>query len=513
MTPRFLLSLLLLGGSASGASGQVLPLSALPSLSPGTSAAENALWIENPLERRFQHARRVVVADIKGPAVIQMIHFAMPQSHFGKPIVKLNRDVLLKIYWDGEKAPSVNCPLVDFFCDPAGTREVVNTALVNKRRGVNAYFPMPFRKSARVELVYDGPVKPGDELWRIMPAYSYVLYLKVKKIAEDTGYFHAFWRQESLLMGKRDYLALQATGRGKFVGWNVTVRKPGTSGYAVDMNERFFIDGEKSPSIEFQGIEDSFGFSWGFPSSENSFPLTGYFPFFKGAAAYRFFVPDAICFQKSLRVAIGFGKNEHPMFREQFSLKGNEFQMSSVVYWYQQEPHAELPPMPPAAARRPAPEDRFWLHPEKLPTSAELKARKVKLYVLWGRPGKERMHAAGGFAADIKNSYAFDGWPLPVYHCRANEKEMEITVSVPRGARGILRMYMIDPDHFQGGRRQEVLVEGKHAATLENFSKGRWIECPVEAGSTRDGKVVILVRNKNPKSNAVISILEWIEKP
>jgi hypothetical protein len=84
-----------------------------------------------------------------------MIHFAMPQT------LKLNRDLLLRMYWDGEALPSVEAPLVDFFCDPAGLRESVNTALVNKRRGYNAYFPMPFRRSAKIELVYDGPVAPG----------------------------------------------------------------------------------------------------------------------------------------------------------------------------------------------------------------------------------------------------------------------------------------------------------------------------------------------------------------
>jgi hypothetical protein len=61
-----------------------------------------------------------------------MIHFAMPA------VLKLNRDLLLKMYWDGESEPSVDCPLVDFFCDPAGLREEVNTALVNKRLFPNA---------------------------------------------------------------------------------------------------------------------------------------------------------------------------------------------------------------------------------------------------------------------------------------------------------------------------------------------------------------------------------------
>ena len=72
---------------------------------------------------------------------------------------------------------------------------------------------MPFRRSAKIELVYDGPLEPGEKLWKIMPCYSYVMYRTEKKMAGDTGYFHASWRQEGLLLGKRDYVALEAKGR------------------------------------------------------------------------------------------------------------------------------------------------------------------------------------------------------------------------------------------------------------------------------------------------------------
>jgi len=339
----------------------------LARLRPGRTKTENALWIENPLSARFNSSKRVVVANLKGPTVITMIHFALPET------LKLNRDLLLRMYWDGETSPSVEVPLVDFFCDPAGLREQVNSALVNKRRGFNAYFPMPFRRSGKIELEYDGPVEPGAELWKIMPCYSYVNYRTAKSIPKDTGYFHASWRQEGLLLGQRDYVALEAAGRGKLVGWNVTVRRPGRDSYPVDENEKFYIDGEERPSVEYQGLEDSFGFSWGFPESESLFPLTGYFPFLKGAAAYRFFTQDAISFQKSLRVAIGFGVNEDPSFRRDFSKPGSTLQLSSTVYWYQSEPHAPLPAMAPAAQRAPAPEEPFWPDKEKLPSAEELK--------------------------------------------------------------------------------------------------------------------------------------------
>lgn len=511
MRNRLVVAAALLGGCAAAGAGD--RVDDLCRLSPGRTAAQNALWIENPMSGRFNSARRVVVADIPGPAEITMIHFALPQSHFGEPIRILGRDLLLRMYWDGEDSPSVDCPLVDFFCDPGGLREEVNTALVNKRRGFNAYFPMPFRKSGRVELVYDGPVEPGEALWRIMPCYSYVMYRTLDRVSEDAGYFHAYWRQEGLLLGSRDYRALDARGRGKFVGWNVTVRRPGRGGYPVDMNEKFYIDGDAEASIEFQGIEDSFGFSWGYPPTESQFPLTGYYPFLKGAVGYRFFVNDAIRFDRSLRVDVGFGKREDPMFHRQFSKVGNELQLSSTVYWYQTEPHAPQAPQPPAAERAPAPEDPFWPHTETLPSSDDYRRRGVRLQMLCGRPGKEVVFAEEGYDATAVKGYAFDGWPFPVYHCRAAEDDVRIDVTVPRGAKGMLRLHLIDPDSFQGGRKQSVTVDGAALGTVERFQGGRWIEHRPSEEATADGKLEVRVANARQGSNVVVSIVEWVEAP
>ena len=504
MALRTVIHILIITLAIAPVSGQISGLDNLARLMPGRTAAQNALWSENPLSARFNSSKRVVVAEIKGPAVITMIHFAMPS------VLKLNRDLLLKMYWDGESEPSVDCPLVDFFCDPAGLREEVNTALVNKRRGFNAYFPMPFRKSARIELVYDGPVEPGNELWRIMPCYSYVMYRTVDRIEQDLGYFHAHWRQEGLLLGKRDYVALKAKGKGKFVGWNVTVRQPGRAGYPVDENEKFYIDGEEAPSIEFQGIEDSFGFSWGYPETESMFPLTGYFPFLKGALGYRFFVNDAISFEKSLRVEIGFGENENPVFRREFSKLGNTLQLSSTVYWYQLEPHVPLPAMPPATERAPAPEEPFWPEKEKLPTTEDLKERGVRFLMLCGRPKREIIYAEEGFSATVITGYTFDGWGLPVYHCRAGDQELQIELTVPKKTRGTVRLFVIDPDNFEGGRKQTVRIADKSLGLIENFQEGRWLEQHFTPNESANGYILIQARNVQQNSNAVISIIEWI---
>jgi hypothetical protein len=341
------LCVVLSGGSPICA--QTSNLGSLDQLAEVHTKAENALWHENPLSAQFISSKTVVVADVKGPGEITMIHFALPNHG------KLNRDLLLRMYWDGEASPSVDVPLVDFFADPDGLQQRIDTALVNKDRGWNAYFPMPFRHSAKIELVYDGPLSPGKQLESLMPCYSYVLWNSLKKVPRDAGYFHASWHQEELLLGKQDYVALDTEGKGKFVGWNLTIhRSLDQSRYPVDENEKFYIDGEATPSVEFQGLEDSFGFSWGFPPKDNFFPLTGYFKYLNGAAAYRFFTQDAINFKKSLRVAIGFGVHENPRFRVDFSKPDSTLQISSTVYWYQSEPHKPLPPMPSASEREPA---------------------------------------------------------------------------------------------------------------------------------------------------------------
>ncbi|MCX8108529.1 MAG: DUF2961 domain-containing protein [Verrucomicrobiae bacterium] len=483
----------------------------LPSLTHGRVRAENALWIENKLSSRFNTSKSVVVANIKGPAVVTMIHFAMPQSHFAQPPKFLGRELLLRAFWDDEENPSVEVPLVDFFCDPNGLREEVNTALVNKRRGYNAYFLMPFKKSGKIELVYDGPIEPGDELWRIMPCYSYVMYRTMDDIPVDWGYFHASWRQETLLLGLKDYVALEAKGRGKFIGWNITMRLPGRDGYPVDQNEKFYIDGETEPSVEFQGIEDSFGFSWGFPPTESQFPLTGFYRFMKGAMGYRFFVHDAISFHDSLRVVIGFGVNEDPMFKREFSKRGNSLQFSSTVYWYQTEPHLPLPPIPSVEERAPAPEEPFWPDKETFPTEEELRARNVKLHLLCGHDKNEVLFAETGYGARFVRGYKWNGWGLPVSHCRADNEEVQIELTVPPGARGKLRLYVIDPDNFEGGRKQRVSVDG-HSVDLDNFVEGRWIEQHLGTNETGDGIVLIRATNMRKGSNAVISKVEWLNQ-
>jgi hypothetical protein len=472
-------------------------LESLYRLWPGQTKQVNALWPENPKQRQFGNGRStVVIADLKGPGVITMIHFAMPEK------MRLNRDTVLRIYWDGEKSPSVQAPLVDFFCDPNGVMERVDSALVNKKRGWNCYFPMPFAKSARVVLSTDNPRYPNG-LWAMNPCYSYVMYRSVKALPSDAGYFHALWRQQTVLLGKEDYRVVEANGRGHFIGWNATVRGVGApnAGYVVDENVKFYVDGEREPSIEWQGIEDSFGFSYGFPEQGNNFPYTGYQPYYNGAAAYRFTLNDRVSFRRSLRMTVGFGKNESPWFREVFSKPENPLQFSSVAYWYQKEPHVPFAPLPGNRERQPL---LFSASAQKYRDAHET------IVLRCGHRDGDEEYVERGWDFSLRHGYMYAGWPTPVNHCWADYNALAFDIICPRGVSGTLRMFIIDGDNFAGGRRQSIRVAGRLIGVYQDFQAGRWIEVPISPSDTAAGRIPVVMNNLKPHGNAVVSLVQFI---
>ncbi|MCX6088952.1 MAG: DUF2961 domain-containing protein, partial [Candidatus Atribacteria bacterium] len=114
------------------------------------------------------------------------------------------RKTILKMFWDGETQPSVEVPLGDFFgignCVPrifTSLLLTVNPGDPNLgTQGINSYFPMPFRKSARIELTNDSDI-PLDCIWYHI---NYQLYEELDQVA----YFHAQFRRECLTKIKEE---------------------------------------------------------------------------------------------------------------------------------------------------------------------------------------------------------------------------------------------------------------------------------------------------------------------
>ena len=62
--------------------------------------------------------------------------------------------MILRIYWDDQEQPSVECPVGDFFCSGWNRFAQVSSlaVCVNPGRAFNCYWEMPFRKAARITI-------------------------------------------------------------------------------------------------------------------------------------------------------------------------------------------------------------------------------------------------------------------------------------------------------------------------------------------------------------------------
>jgi len=460
---------------------------------------ENALWVENPKEVQFGENREVTVADLRGPGTIRMIHFAMPAT------LRAGREVVLRIWWDDERFPSVEAPLPDFFCSPNGELKVVNNAVINTNRGFNCYLPMPFRRRARLVVSNDDPhVAPGG-LWERSPCYFYVLWQREQELPPDAGCLHAIWRKEALLIGREPYLVFRARGQGKFVGWNVSVRMvhPNRSLLPVDLNENLYLDEGREPDLAFQGMEDSMGFSWGFPPEPSGFAYTGWQPVAGGYWAYRFFLADAISFDRFCKMTVAFGPTETG-FIQQFSTPESILELATMAYWYQREPHEVFTKLSEYRRRLPLPTSADWEQRQQQVAAMTERGILMDLYCGRDDPG----YVADGCDWQLTKGYTFHDpglWPGPVNYCWAGWQDLAAEFTCPRHTAGLLRLLVIDPDAFAGGRRERIFCEGRELGVFGDFAKGRWVETQISADDTRDGKIELRIENARQGANVVVS--------
>jgi hypothetical protein len=305
-----------------------------------------------------------VLADLRGPGAIKHIWITIDS-----PSPFHLRELVLRMYWDGEEEPSVESPLGDFFGTglefedvPGGHRgQRYNSwwslPITVQHKAMNCYFEMPFGPAARVTVTNDGAQDVSHFYYHI----DYEQYPEESAVA-NKGRFHAQWRREITkaipdkvsggknLDGKYNYMFMDATGRGHYVGVILSIQGHST-GWWGEGDDMFFIDGATSPpSINGTGLEDYFGNAWMF-QREFNYPFIGYSlqgnkDWTGTHTMYRFHIQDPIYFQKSLRAGIEHGHANH---------RADEY--SSVAFWYQTEPHKGFDPLPPVERRLPTP---FW---------------------------------------------------------------------------------------------------------------------------------------------------------
>ncbi len=304
------------------------------------ASSSDANWRDgNNDARGIAPGATLVLADLKGPGIIT--HFWNTIAHQAPFYSEL---MTLRIYWDGETNPSVECPIGDFFGVGHGLDKPFVSLPIkvsSDGRGRNCYWPMPFRKSARITVTND-----SDK--RCDAFYYYIDWQKHKSLPKDTAYFHAMYRQEFPCVMGRNYLIADIEGRGHYVGTVQSVQNM-SAGWYGEGDDFFFIDGEKEPRLRGTGTEDYFCDGWGFRQHDGPYygvPLwEGYAPGNRGTA-YRFHIPDPIPFKKSLRLEIEHKGSQDFADKTFNGFIEREDLMSSVAFWYQVEPHKPWPAIP-----------------------------------------------------------------------------------------------------------------------------------------------------------------------
>jgi len=308
---------------------------------------------------RVEAGSTATLLDVTGAGVITHIWFTISANdpHHLKNLV-------LRAWWDGEKSPSVEVPIGDFFGLGLGEYFTYQSSLltVAPMKALNAYFQMPFSTGARLTVENQS----GE---RVDALYFAVDYVTLAALPADVGRFHAQYRQaapckgwsdnwthnwedpvgnKKNLDGKDNYVYMEATGRGHFVGVTHAVEQNQNDWFG-EGDDMIFIDGDALPTINGTGTEDYFNGAWDFGGKafayeHNGAPLISDIGERIGAkyCLYRWHTESPITFEKSIRVTIEHGHANH---------RSDNFY--STAYWYQVEPHAPFPALPEPATRVP----------------------------------------------------------------------------------------------------------------------------------------------------------------
>jgi len=288
-----------------------------------------SVWIEP--------GQTFVMGEITGMGAIQ--HIWMTPT--GNP-----RLSIFRIYWDDEKEPSVECPVGDFFANGAGRYGQVTSlpVCVNPKSGFNCYWMMPFRKKCKVTMT-----NIAEKRMRLYYQIDYTL----TDVPDDMAYFHAQFRRTNPVPYKEVYTMIDGVkGQGHYVGTYMTWGS-NSPGWWGEGEIKFYMDGDEEwPTICGTGTEDYFLGSYGFVKrqgkgyEEFNTPFAGMPQVIESEkqprfALYRWHVMDPIRFEKDLKITMqALGWKKAGLY---LALQDD---ISSVVYWYQTEPHAQFPKLP-----------------------------------------------------------------------------------------------------------------------------------------------------------------------
>ena len=274
----------------------------------------------------------------QGPSMLRALEFSVPREQ----AVALGR-ARLRVTWDDERSPSIDAPVALFF--GAGTLYNRNDSeyLVKafpvhvrfdaERVNVACYFPMPFFRSAKLELIGNGANDVTDIRWSTR-------YAPLQDSPEQVGYFHATYRDHASPRRGHDLVLLDTRETegggdwsGQFVGTSFIFSDRANLN-TLEGDPRFFFDDSQTPQAQGTGTEEwgGGGDYWG--GINMTLPFAGHPTGARSSAkalndedkiesAYRFLLADLMPFGKNAVIRLEHGGNNESTEHYQ-----------TVTYWY-----------------------------------------------------------------------------------------------------------------------------------------------------------------------------------
>lgn len=214
--------------------------------------------------KKIQPGETVVLCDIHQAGTIR--HIWMTGNFMNHKWIENNklehlqllRTTIIRAYWDGQKYPSIECPLGDFMGLAHSKVSSYQSAVhsIGEKAALNIWLQMPFTKNAKKTLTNESSIT--------FPLFYQIDFTINEKHSKDVGRLHVLFKRSNPTTEKQDFELLpKRTGKGVFIGAVVGVRTL-RDGWWGEGEIKFYMDGDTDyPTICGTGSEDWVGLSYG----------------------------------------------------------------------------------------------------------------------------------------------------------------------------------------------------------------------------------------------------------
>lgn len=222
----------------------------------------------------------------------------------------LAKNTDIRITWDNDLTPAVYCPVSDFFGYAFGSPSMHSLILGTDKDKAYCYFPMPFDKKAKIELILRAPGINSDGLPGVR---ADVWYTSVKRDQSSEGRFYTHWERKAELESGVAHTFANIRGKGHYIGTLLQAQ-------GLNAGMTIFFEGDDSTSIDGSirlhgtGSEDYFNGGWYAMmdrwDDKMSLPLHGSLGYslpFCRTGGYRLYLSDKLSFSKSFWHSIEHG--------------------------------------------------------------------------------------------------------------------------------------------------------------------------------------------------------------